>query len=315
MNVRTGSTRAHDRALKVTIAVALALGVTVAGSATAGAAQQRSLVVTATLTSSGGSEIGGLVRGRGPLPGMLRGRSKLPARRAVRGDRQLGIIAILVGLKADRRYQLALSVNGCRRGAGGVVGSPIAFDGGPDGSAFIEQGNLHRQLLGRARSLVVLSPDSGDAYQACGRLVTRIVGDFDGDGRPPIGANARLRTRLPSGGQRAEGLVQARRRGRQLGIIAVLVGLRPVSFQGSETFTYTFALSRNGCRKASGGLVGKPIQRWPGSSEAHAVVTGRTGVGALRRAQSVVLLSSETGDRYLACGRIDIEYSADGNDL
>lgn len=311
----TGRTIGRGRAAKIVLAAALALGVTLGGGASAGAAQKRSLVVSASLKPSGGSEIGGLVMGRGPLPGMLRGRTRLPARQAAQRGRPLGIIAVLIGLKADRPYQLALSVNGCRRGAGGVVGRPIAFDGGPDGSAFVEQGALHRQLLRRARSLVVLSPDSGDAFQACGRLVTRIVGDFDGDGRAPIlGASARLHP-FPSGEYPAEGLVQARRRGRQLGIIAILVGLKTAAFQGTETFTYTFALSRNGCRKGAGGLIGRPIRRFAAGSEAHAVVTGRAGVRALRRARSVVLLSSETGDRFLSCGRIDVEYSADGNDL
>jgi hypothetical protein len=327
MNATT-STRADNRARTAKALVATALlvgGSLIAGGALAGGAQspkqkQGKLVLNAAWKVEGGGIFNGLLYAR------------------QRGQR-MGIIGILIALQAEQPYALAFSRKSCGQGSGGLLRKRIPFTGSPEGHAVVTD-KAAPKLLRRAKSAVVLTPETGNEFQRCARFnggvfvgAQGITGDFDGDGRAPAGraptrgdrrpeqkgkpkrklvANAVLRPAEGSALMEEEGLFYFAERPRRQGrIIAVLIGLKAEQ-------PYALGFSRNSCRQGSGGLLRKRIP-FSGSPEGHAVITDKaspkhfiTPDGNLAR--SIVVLAPETGGRFQGCGRLDWSTSGDADD-
>jgi hypothetical protein len=270
----------------------------------------------------------------GAVNGLLYGKQR---------GQQRGIIAVLIGLKADQRYALGFSRKGCRKGAGGLARKRIPFTADGNGHAVVTDGtsktrgrttapgaNAGANASGDTdgadflawRSAVVLTPKTGNKFQRCAR-VRVATGDVSGDGisdvRAPadasakskpkrrLVANAILRPRPGSTLMEDEGLLHfAKQPGRPARIIAVLIGLKAEQ-------PYALGFSREGCRKPPD-LLRKRIPLTVGAA-GDAVVREGASPKLARRARSVVVLSPGGDGRFVGCGRFDADYSTDGNDL
>ncbi|MFA9400172.1 MAG: hypothetical protein ACERKT_03585 [Acidobacteriota bacterium] len=92
----------------------------------------------------------------------------------------MAIIAVLIGLKADRNYALAFSRKRCGKSTGGLIGRRLKFTASPVGEVVAQRRyRLKRKVLRRSKSVVLLSKATGKRFQACGR---RLAGDFNMDG-------------------------------------------------------------------------------------------------------------------------------------
>jgi hypothetical protein len=99
-----------------------------------------------------------------------------------KGARPMGIIAVLIALKADQKYALAFSSRRCAKGGGGILGRKIGFTASPQGEAVVNRKYLlKRNVLRRSKSVVLLSKETGKRFQSCGRTVVA-AGDYNGDG-------------------------------------------------------------------------------------------------------------------------------------
>ena len=118
-----------------------------------------------------------------------------------RGTRPLGIIAVLIGLKADQGYGLRLSTARCGSGQGGsgqgggifnlgttglkktLVGRGIRVTSGADGTAYANRRyRLTRKARRRARSVLLLEGDPDRPLVICGKAHF-LAGDYNNDGR------------------------------------------------------------------------------------------------------------------------------------
>lgn len=105
------------------------------------------------------------------------------------GTRPMGIIAVLVGLKADHTYALRLSASRCKSGGGGgiynsvssgsrLVGRGIRFTSGPDGTAYLERKyRLTRKAHRRAKSVLLLEGDPDRPIVICASKGDTVLGD------------------------------------------------------------------------------------------------------------------------------------------
>ncbi|MCB0827661.1 MAG: hypothetical protein KDB62_02475 [Solirubrobacterales bacterium] len=151
-----------------------------AGGLPARAYELRSVQITSYMSGTGG---GGIY-----APGTAQGLvvAKQNGRTSGKGARPMGIIAILIGLKAEQKYGLAFSTRRCTRGAGGLVGKGVRFTASSEGKAVVKRNyRLQRKVLRRARSMVLLSPETGRRFQACGP-VRVATGDVNRDGTGEI---------------------------------------------------------------------------------------------------------------------------------
>ncbi len=121
---------------------------------------------------------GGLSGGQFQAEGLFQASQTGPASR--KGTRPMGIIAILIGLKAGQNYALTFSTKRCGQGGGGLIGSAARFTASPAGEAVVKRRyRLKPKVLRRSNSVVLLSRATGKRFQACGRL---IAGDYNQDG-------------------------------------------------------------------------------------------------------------------------------------
>lgn len=113
----------------------------------------------------------------------------------------MGIIAILIGLKADQNYALRFSTARCGSGQGGgiygfmdnraklkrtLIGRGIKFTSDPDGTAYVEQDSLWtRKANRRANAVLLLEGDPDRPLVVCGR-VRVATGDVGRDEIPDI---------------------------------------------------------------------------------------------------------------------------------
>lgn len=154
------------RVPKIGAAVATALVLLVgAGASPAGATQLENARVTSFL-APGTGQGGGIFNEATGL--MTATQTK---RTAKNGSRPMGIIAILIGLKADQDYALSFSTRPCSAGGGGLVGRKVKFTSSQRGDAVVKRRyRLTRKALRRSKSVVLLSPESGRRFVSCGRL-------------------------------------------------------------------------------------------------------------------------------------------------
>ncbi len=140
---------------------------------------------------------GGGATGQATAGFLLKGEQN--GRMSRRGARPLGIIAILIGLKADQDYALRFSTARCGSGQGGgifnylvdraslkrtLIGRGIKFTSASDGTAYVEQDSLWtRKANRRAKSVLLLEGDPDRPLVVCGRIRVA-AGDVNGDGIP-----------------------------------------------------------------------------------------------------------------------------------
>jgi len=154
--------RSGRRAAAVTLAAALVIGGwLVAGGAPAASKQDKSspkLIGNALVQLTGA--------GNDPV---TEEHSLFYAKQ--RGQR-MGIIAILIGLVPEQDFALRFSRKPCSAGAGGFAKTrrQIPFTSSPEGHAHVERQNLGKGLIRRTRSVVVVSPETGNEFQGCGAL-------------------------------------------------------------------------------------------------------------------------------------------------
>lgn len=106
-----------------------------------------------------------------------------------RGDRPMGIIAILVGLKADQGYAFRFSTVGCRSGEGGgiyntsksggtLVGRAISLTSTLDGTAYLERNyRLTRKVFRKTKTVVLLEKGGGGKVAVCASRGDTTLGD------------------------------------------------------------------------------------------------------------------------------------------
>ena len=182
--------------LAATIAMSGAL---IGGGPTAGGATKRPDKRGLLLWSSHKPGTGSAPRDDSLTAGfLLQGAQTGP--KSKRGSRPLGIIAVLIGLKADHGYGLRLSTARCVSGQGGsgqgggifnlgttelkktLVGRGIKVTSDADGAAYVNRRyRLTRKAGRRARSVLLLEGDPDRPLVVCGKA-RFLAGDYNQDG-------------------------------------------------------------------------------------------------------------------------------------
>lgn len=171
---------AHGATVALLAAVLATSGTLVGGASSSADARKlpgkRGLIATAAI-DWGSAKPGQGATGQVRANGLFQATQTGPTSR--KGTRPMAIIAVLIGLKAERNYALAFSKKRCPEGAGGLVGT-FRFRASSAGEAAVKRKyRLKRKALRRSKSVVLLSPKTGRRFLSCGRLV---VGDFNMDG-------------------------------------------------------------------------------------------------------------------------------------